>query len=121
MPLIGGCTAMPVIDDLTVVKLVLALPIGEAFREELQELADGLEPGKFGQLKRRDRDKFVKLALHHGAIQRPKTIERNAVVYAPGHYSDRETPGTAFAVAIIASQVPSKGGAMPVPPGRKAP
>lgn len=116
-PQING-TSMPVLDDSTLLKLILALPLGDTARADMEKLHAKVEPGKFGQLKRNDRDRLLKFAHQNGALPKPKKVKRPADTHAPDVYDDRETRGTAVAAAIIAAQVPLYGGEMPWPPGR---
>ena len=117
-PFQGGMS----VDDHELCLRILQLPLGETTRAQLQDIADRLTPGKFGQLSTPMRDKLWKFAVQNGAVQRPK--KRKTVAYhahAPDVYDSKESAGTARAAAIIASQVPSLGGEMPVPPNRRRP
>ena len=115
-PFTGGKS----VDDHELCVRILELPLGETARAQIQDIADRLAPGKFGQLSTRLRDKLWKFAVQNGAVQRPKKRRDAAYhTHAPDVYDSKESEGTARAAAVIASQVPSLGGRMPVPPNRR--
>lgn len=116
-PFAGGMS----VDDHELCLRILQLPLGETTRMKVQAIADQLVPGKFGQLSTVLRDKLWRFAVRNGAVQRPK--KRKAVQTLAVHtdsYDTRDTPETARAAKLIASQVPSLGGKMPVPPNRRS-
>jgi len=103
-----GLAPMPSIPDDELVRRVLTLDLGSKFRAELERTAANIEPGKYGQLERSERDALLKFAREHGVLE----IQKKKKV--------RETGGTEFGAMIVASQVPSLGGKMPAPPGRRS-
>jgi len=118
---VPGINASLALTDDVLIRRVLALPIGDRFRAELEVTLSAIEPGKYGQIRRSSRDQLMKFALQNGAI--PKHVQpKKHGLTASCHvdtYNAKETPGTGTGAAIIAAQVPKYGGAMPVPPGRK--
>lgn len=118
-PMIG--VSLPVIDDMQLVKSVLSLPIDETFRSKLTALLPKLEPGKFGLLKTRTRDLLMRYALDQNLFARVKRKGQAGIrVFASGvTYEERRVKGTVFAEELVARFVPSKGGVMPTPPGRR--
>jgi hypothetical protein len=114
-PMISG--AMPAIDDLTLVKRILTLPLGATYRAELEALLPSIEPQKYGQIKKRLRDQLMKLAQEQSLIAKIKPSKGIHVSLSVG-YEERRVRGTDIAEAILAWQNP-KTGTMPVPPGRR--
>lgn len=110
---------LPVIDDRTLVTRILTLPLGATLRAELEELLPRIEPGKFGQLKKSLRDKLYRLAVDGNLLARVTPSKGIHVSVNNATYESRVVEGTAFAEELIARFVPSKGGSMPVPPGRR--
>ena len=121
VPVFGGNKLAPLCDSLLIEK-VLTLPLGDAFREELEEMLTNILPGKFGQLKRDYRDRLLKFGMQNGALPKPVKPIKGRVMSsnAPDAYDVRETKGTRKAMKLIAQFVPSMGGKMPAPPGRKS-
>lgn len=113
-PFVGGMA----VDDHELCLRILQLPLGETTRAQLQDIADGLTPGKFGQLSTTMRDKLWKFAVQNGAVQKPKKKRFAALSVHVDTYDTKPTPATERAAELIASQVPSLGGKMPTPPGR---
>lgn len=116
-PMISG--ALPAIDDRELVRRILTLPLGETFRTELETLLPKIEKGKFGVLKKSMRDRLFKLALESNIIERIKSKNGIGISINNATYETRVVEGTAFAEDLISRFVPSKGGRMPVPPGRR--
>jgi hypothetical protein len=116
-----GLAPMPSIPDDELVRRVLTLDLGSKFRAELERTAANIEPGKYGQLERSERDALLKFAREHGVleIQKKKKVALTALSHVDT-YDVRETGGTEFGAMIVASQVPSLGGKMPAPPGRRS-
>lgn len=111
---------VPAIDDVTLVRTVLSLPIGATLRKELLDVVDSLVVGKFGQLPKADRDRLMRLAIAESALPRAAAKPKGVSLHTGHPYEVKRTKGTVVAEGIISAQIPALGGRMPVPPGRRA-
>lgn len=111
---------LPALDDYTLATRIAALPLLQADHDRAVLLTCGLIPGKFGLLKRADRDWLMKMAVANDVLPRifKKKKKRPEAPVAADRYLDDHTEGTEFGLALRCSQVPSLGGKMPVPPRR---
>lgn len=112
---------IPFLDDRKLVELVLALPTSVAMRRDCEALLPKLVEGRCGQLRKFDRDRFIRHLKANSAMPRAKPVKKAEILpHAADTYDCRETKGTALAVALLSSMVPSLGGVMPVPPDRRS-
>lgn len=110
---------LPSLDDHQLATRVAFLPLEQDAHTRATLLLAGLVPGKFGLLKRADRDWLTQIAIKAGAMpkfqRKPKQAEMHMCADA---YSSKETRGTLAAQAHLAKYA-RPNGEMPKPPGRR--
>ena len=109
-------SGLPAIDDWHLAQMCSLIPLPPEDHDRACRLTVGLAPGKFGLLKRKDRDWLMKLAAKHSLLPRmPKKPKQPEGDLPPDAYSTRLTKGAQLAAAHL-DTFRYPGGKMPVPP-----
>ena len=103
---------LPAVDDHNLVQRVSILPLEPEAHRRVVLLGQGLVPGKFGLLKRSDRDWLLQLAVAGKVMPQKFKPKSNVQPYvAADAYSARDSDGSRFAADHLA-----KYAKIPTPP-----